>query len=928
MRNVFRDPALEEQFRRDGYVVIDFLDAERVTFLREQFFELLPISGGNITADETGRKMDSEITYDFTFIDRNPDYKRKVFDLITARLGTAMEPVLDGYKPIIANYIRKKTEKGEVPLHQNWAFADESKCSTVSIWCPLVDATIQNGTLQVVPGSHKRFGQVRGPMVPWELENIKDEIIEKYLVPIEIPAGKAIVLDDSIVHYSAINKTEELRLAIQLICIPDELPSLHHHMNHAVSSAHVEILEVDKEFYMEFNPWKFPSGTTCVDRFEYSPRYIDEAAFAARLYGPRYDMPPAVERPFSAGTMKLFKDPELQRRFDEDGYVKIPLVGATEVAALNDLFYEVRPEAYKGFFSTIYDGDTALKKETGARIGGLLHESIQRHFHGHTPLGCSFLCKTPGQESRMPVHQDWTIVDESKYASVTVWIPLVDTDEYNGAMRVLPGSHRFSDVLRSPTLPGVFGPLSDDIYGRMKWVKAAAGEAVVFNHALLHASPPNLTQTDRPVATYGLVPAEADLHFYHRREDGKVEKYEVPQDFFMTYNNIGGVPENGTKTGEFNYGWTEWDGTRLEAAIKKYRTRNMRPLFKNPDVQAFFNVNGFVRIPMLDENDVKTLLDYFHDQNLRDRSGYGFNMSMEDEDKVKVARIREKIFETALPKAMQHLVNARVIAGSYVVKEPNPQGVVPPHQDWTFVDNEGDFYSVTCWIPLVPTRLENGYMGVIKGSHLIYDNTRPSPSPQVPTPLMNHLFSIFPYLEMYEMRPGEALIFDHRTFHASTPNITDDPRIAIGLGFTQADAELRHYTLKPDGNKDTLLKYKIDDAFLLKYDNALLSKMYDRNEPIAGYDVDEEIPYVYPNPTSDELVSKIKEAGNRFNVELCEHMAKLFGYAMNGTQAEKVEPEQPVAETAGTPEEAARPFWKVYTPMNILREIKYRVTGS
>ncbi|NCA20375.1 MAG: hypothetical protein EBS86_04480 [Crocinitomicaceae bacterium] len=325
---------------------------------------------------------------------------------------------------------------------------------------------------------------------------------------------------------------------------------------------------------------------------------------------------------------------------------------------------------------------------------------------------------------------------------------------------------------------------------------------------------------------------------------------------------------------------------------------------------------------MLDDDDVKELYYFFMSQNLRDHSGYGFNMSMEDDDKEKVSRIRKKIFEVALPKALPHFENAKVIAGSFVVKEKNPQGVVPPHQDWTFVENEGEYYSVTCWIPLVPTRLENGYMGVIKGSHLIYDNIRPSPSPQVPTPLMNHLFAIFPYLEMYEMQPGEALIFDHRTFHASTPNITNDPRVAIGLGFTQADAPICHYSLKQNEKKDTLLKYKVDDQFLLKYDNSKISRMYDNNQEIEGYEIVEELPYVYPNPTSEELLDLIKAAGNTFNIELCEHMAKLFNFNPDGT-SKTFE-----SESLPTQEVEERSFWKVYTPMNILREVKFRITGN
>lgn len=248
----------------------------------------MPQSGGNITASDTGFDM-AEITYDFTFIDKNIDFKRQVFEVITTRFAPHMNQWLNNYQPVIANYIRKKTEQGEVPLHQNWAFADEKKCCTVSIWCPLVEATVANGTLQVVPGSHKRFGQVRGPMVPWELEGIKQQIIDKYLVPIEIPAGHAVILDDSIVHYSALNKTNDLRLAIQLICIPSEMPSWHYHK--PMGQDTVDILEVDKDFYMQFNPWKFPEGVKKVGEVSYTMPVINEEAFKQKLYATRFDEP-------------------------------------------------------------------------------------------------------------------------------------------------------------------------------------------------------------------------------------------------------------------------------------------------------------------------------------------------------------------------------------------------------------------------------------------------------------------------------------------------------------------------------------------------------------------------------------------------------------------------------------------------------------
>ena len=291
MRKVMNDEQLEAQFQRDGYVKIPFITKEEVEALKQKFYDTLPNSGGQITAGETGVEGAGFITYDFTFIDKNIEYKQEVFKIITEYFKPHVEKWLAQYKPIIANYIRKKTDTGEVPLHQNWAFADERKVCTVSIWCPLVDSFEENGTLQVVPGSHKRFGEVRGPMIPWELESIKSDIISKYLVPLNLKAGNAVVLDDSIIHYSAINKTNDLRLAIQLILIPDEVPSIHYHMNPAKSQEEVNVLEVDRDFYMQFNPWKQPEGAKVVRQFKHQPRHINIEEFKARLKGPRIDEP-------------------------------------------------------------------------------------------------------------------------------------------------------------------------------------------------------------------------------------------------------------------------------------------------------------------------------------------------------------------------------------------------------------------------------------------------------------------------------------------------------------------------------------------------------------------------------------------------------------------------------------------------------------
>ncbi|GHC06559.1 hypothetical protein GCM10010080_20900 [Thermomonas carbonis] len=290
MRPVFRDANLQKVLDRRGYVQTPLLDASQVDALKRFYFDTLSQSGGSLLAAEADFKSKGEITYDFTFIDRNPAYKRLVFDALVAALDGPQRQLLDDYRPIIANFIHKKPDGGEVPLHQNWAFVDERRCTSVSIWCPLVDSSGANGTLQFVDGSHKRFGEMRGPMVPWELNHIQREIIDGHLTPAhDIAAGQAVILDDSIVHYSGINRTEGLRLAIQLILVPREERTIHFHMNPPSASDKIEKLEVDVEFFMNFHPWKKPENFRHLATLPHQARFMGLGDFEERLRQPRFD---------------------------------------------------------------------------------------------------------------------------------------------------------------------------------------------------------------------------------------------------------------------------------------------------------------------------------------------------------------------------------------------------------------------------------------------------------------------------------------------------------------------------------------------------------------------------------------------------------------------------------------------------------------
>lgn len=253
---------------------------------------------------------------------------------------------------------------------------------------------------------------------------------------------------------------------------------------------------------------------------------------------------------------QIFRDPALQEQFDRDGYVVFDFTSADIVRSIAAKFYDLNPVLPEGFSSGASFSDDSVKQKLFSEIDSALRESLDEAFINYKKLGSTFLCKAPGEKGKVNVHQDWTVVDESRYASATVWIPTQEVDERNGALRVLPGSHLFFDKYRNNNIPFSYRGSEQLIWDNMITVPMLPGQAFVLNHAVLHASSANVTSKERLVIVYGITSAEADLMFYYMdRTPGnrRVEKFDMPDDFFLRYYNIGERPLFGNKVDEFEY---------------------------------------------------------------------------------------------------------------------------------------------------------------------------------------------------------------------------------------------------------------------------------------------------------------------------------------------------------------------------------------
>lgn len=236
----------------------------------------------------------------------------------------------------------------------------------------------------------------------------------------------------------------------------------------------------------------------------------------------------------------IFKDAVLQQQFDTDGFVKLTLLEEADVADLLALYNNYFPNPSNNFFSSSYENNFKLKKEISDAIGKIVLPRLETVFCDYTWFGSAFLSKGNGPRSEMPMHQDWTIVDETKFVALNIWTPLQQTTEQNGTLEVLKGSHRWHKALRAPTLPFYYEGYQQVLKEKLLAIPAKATEAVVLNQAVVHYSKANTTNAMRVAITSGIKSKGAPMifHYWNKNTPGKIEQFSQEDDFLIRFTDF------------------------------------------------------------------------------------------------------------------------------------------------------------------------------------------------------------------------------------------------------------------------------------------------------------------------------------------------------------------------------------------------------
>lgn len=268
------------------------------------------------------------------------------------------------------------------------------------------------------------------------------------------------------------------------------------------------------------------------------------------------------------------RDPEQQQRLERDGYVTLPFLTPDEVAGLKEQFTAVGAapgDPGVACHSSFHSADAEYKRRVDAIVRAALGPALERVFDRQRVLPSNYIVKWPGTRSGFGLHQDLSLVDERLHRSVEVWVALDDTDEHNGQLWMVPGSHRWIPTIRGiAAFPFPFADVAERVVREHAVpVPVAAGTAVVFAHAVLHFSLPNRTDRPRMVAIADLIPEEAQHLHYFGDGQGVVSVYEI-DDSFWTDNNpftLWRPPANSRRIGEVDFEYVELTHERLDHVV-------------------------------------------------------------------------------------------------------------------------------------------------------------------------------------------------------------------------------------------------------------------------------------------------------------------------------------------------------------------------
>ncbi|MCB9211715.1 MAG: phytanoyl-CoA dioxygenase family protein [Ignavibacteriales bacterium] len=293
----------------------------------------------------------------------------------------------------------------------------------------------------------------------------------------------------------------------------------------------------------------------------------------------------------------FIRDSVAQTKIIEDGFAILGNIGQNLVNEFQNEYkrlHKIRSSDGAMFYS-IYSQDIEYRKEVHNKIQSILSSKLDLFLEKdkYKNVINSFIVKFPGKKSEFALHQDSSIVDESKYSQLSLWIPLQDTTIDNGTLCVVPKTHKLFSPYRDISMVSPFASYEDELRKYLVPIELKAGDILAFDYRLVHYSPANLSDKERVVVLSGVFEKDAKIEVvYQESKERPLEVYSQSDDYLITHKGFqtacGCKPERGEKIREildYNFSYSREDFENF-VMINQLKKTNI-PILQKNDLDSY-----------------------------------------------------------------------------------------------------------------------------------------------------------------------------------------------------------------------------------------------------------------------------------------------------------------------------------------------------